>query len=266
MKRLAALAFVIGSIAACRIGETNRETVVQELRTAPETRTCDSPFAKPDLSKLEACGDGKGHCYDSSKSPIADFPECKTAGSICIPDKLLTSAGKKFKACTFFIGNKPGACVSVTVKDIGANKDQLKQDVCDPDERCAPCIDPTNDQDTELCGEMGVHEAACVGGTGVAQQQCCHGSGVCLNREGVPEGDRGDLDQETCAGGQLCAPAALVDGKPRTCDVAGLSGVCLDICFATMLRSTTPVTRSSCGPTELCMPCLLAGSSTPGCG
>lgn len=264
-RKATVLAFVVFSVAACRIGETNRETVTIPARMASETTTCDSPFTTPDLATLEACGDGKGHCYEGKKSPIGNLPACAGA-NVCVPDKVLTSGGKKLKACTFFVGNKPGACVSLLIQDIEAHKNELKQDVCDPDERCAPCIDPTNDQDTGLCADMGVHEKPCIGGEGQVADLCCHGSGVCLNREGIPEDSRGDLDRETCAEGQLCGPRSLVDGAPVKCDIAGISGVCLDLCFAKMLQSTAPVTRAGCGPTEVCLPCIIGSTQgMPGC-
>src|SRR5688572_23140830 len=34
---------------------------------------CKRDFAKVDLGKLTACGDGKGHCYAKDKSPLANL-------------------------------------------------------------------------------------------------------------------------------------------------------------------------------------------------
>ncbi|MCW5838079.1 MAG: hypothetical protein KIS78_37155, partial [Labilithrix sp.] len=254
-------------VVACSIGESTTETVTLPVRARRETRTCESPFARPDPSTLERCGDGKGRCFDGARTPIPakDLPPC-AGGDVCVPDALLEAGGGTLKSCTFFLGSKPGACMSLLVKDIAANKDVLQQDVCADDERCAPCVDPTNGQDTRLCGAIGVHEEACVGGEGARAAACCHGFGVCMNADAAPEGSRGDLSRDTCADDQLCAPAAMVEGAPVKCDVLGFDGVCLDTCFATMLRPTTPVMRGGCGPTEVCLPCAVGkGQGMPGC-
>jgi hypothetical protein len=258
---------------ACSVGETNYATITLPLREKTETRTCNSPFTKPDLGKLEPCegGEGwKGHCYDGEKIPLPPsmLPACKRAGDVCVSDKLLSAGGSKLKACTFFIGKKPGACVSMLVSDIAENKKQLERDVCDEDERCAPCVHPVTGEDTHLCEDVGVHDVACVGGTSDAEEPdtCCHGMGVCMKEDALPEGSREDMIHDTCSGGELCAPAAMAYGTPVKCDVLGISGVCLDLCFAAALRSSKPVMRGGCGPTEVCLPCIIGeGQGMPGC-
>ncbi|MBX3212582.1 MAG: hypothetical protein KF850_11160 [Labilithrix sp.] len=266
--RLVVLLVVGAPVAAtaCSIGETTYETVTLPVRAKNETRTCESPFAKPPLRELESCGDGKGHCFDGARTPL---PESKlracTGSDVCVPDKLLLAGGEKLKACTF-LNKKPGACLSLLVKDIELHKNELQRDVCDDDERCAPCVDPTNGEDTHLCDPIGVHERACVGGEGASAETCCHGFGVCMNEDAAPEGSREDLQRETCPSKQVCAPAAMVEGRPVKCDVLGVAGVCLDTCFASMLRPTTVVMRGGCGPTELCLPCAIGkGQGMPGC-
>jgi hypothetical protein len=42
----------------------------------------------------------------------------------------------------------------------------------------------------------------------------------------------------------------------------------MDLCFAPMFKSTEQVTRAGCGPTEVCMLCMVAaakGMDMPGC-
>ena len=252
---------------ACSIGETSYESVTTPLRVKkPSAKTCDSPFLLPDTSTLEACGDGKGHCYDGSKTAMAGLPACK-GEEVCIPDAILTSNGAKLKTCAFFIDQKPGVCLSVMVPDVGAHADQLQKDVCKDDERCVPCIDPTNGKDTHICDPQGVHEKACVGGANdPTPKSCCHGAGTCLNEDGVPSDSRDQMHRDTCGNKQLCAPASMVDGKSTSCSALGLSGVCIDTCFAAMLRPSTPVMRGDCGPTEVCLPCVIgAAEGAPGC-
>jgi hypothetical protein len=263
---LLGVALTIGSV-ACSIGETSYETVTLPVRARSETRTCESPFAKPDLAALEGCGEGKGHCFDGAKVPLpAEKLTACSGPNVCVPDKLLAAGGGKLKACTFFMGNKPGACMSLLVKDIAANKEMLKQDVCDADERCAPCINPLDGVDTHLCDAIGVHEAPCVGGAAAKLESCCHGFGVCMNESAAPEDQRGNLSRETCPANKLCAPAAMVEGPPVKCEVLGADGVCLDTCFARILGPTAPVMRAGCGPTEICLPCAIGKSQgMPGC-
>jgi hypothetical protein len=253
-------------VAACSIGETSYETVETPVRKVSSIKTCSGAFAKPDLSTLTACGDGHGHCYAGDKTFLPGLPTCSGgSGDTCIPDKVLEANGTKLKACTFF-GGKPGACVSTLVKEIGDHAGQLQQDVCDPDERCTPCISPINDTDTHLCSEIGVYAEACKGGAGAKQQSCCHGQGVCMARDGVPEDSRDDMQPDICKNDKVCAPAAMVDGTPETCSVLGASGVCIDLCFAKMLGPAAGVIRAGCGPTAVCLPCAIGKSrGMPGC-
>ncbi len=263
---------VLGAIAigaaACTIGSPNYETISLPMRTQEGTKSCGSAFVKPDLTKLEACGDGLGHCYAGSKVAFPELPACKTAGDVCVPDSVLMAGGKKAKACTFYINGLDGACTSLLVKDVGAHKDQLHQEGCTADERCVPCISPADHTDTHLCDDLGVHGEACEAGAAVeAPAPCCHYAGACLGSEAVPEGSRGNMNRDSCADGKLCAPAAMVSGNPVKCDVLGADGVCIDLCFASMLKSTGVALRAGCGPTEVCMPCAVGkGQGMPGCG
>jgi hypothetical protein len=200
------------------------------------------------------------------KVPVAGLAPCAD-GKVCVPDKILEANGTTLKACTFFLPDTPkGACLSVLSDDVAANEGTLEQDACDPDERCTPCVDPRDKSDTHLCDPVGVHEQACVGGTGTIAESCCHGSGVCILETAIPEDQRGELRREVCAAGNVCAPAAMVDGNPRRCEALGFDGVCLDVCFAELLRAAGTTMRASCGPTEVCLPCFIGeGRGMPGC-
>jgi hypothetical protein len=266
MRLIRALLFALLALPACRVGEATHETITYPVRSAPETRTCSSPFTAPDVSTLKPCGEGRGHCYAGDKTWIAGFPACEGKDA-CVPDKVLAANGTKLKACKFFLDDKPGACVSTLIPDIAAHVNELRPDVCDAaTERCAPCISPIDGSNTHLCEEAGVHTEACIGGAGAKQASCCHGSGVCMNPDGVPEDQRDSLSHETCKDGKLCAPAALVDGNPTKCNAFGDDGVCVDVCFAAQLAPAGPVMRSVCRVTEVCVPCIVgAGQGMPGC-
>jgi hypothetical protein len=249
-------------VVACHIDETHVEDVVIELPQASAFVTCTSPFTKPDLDSLPKCGDeehGAGHCYDGTKVPIA--AEQMTAcpgGGMCVPDAVLSAGGKKTKSCTFSFNGQPGACVSMLMKDVHANKDFLKQDGCADDERCLPCIDPRDGRDTTLCAETGAHESACTGGHGEAPTLCCHWRGECIEKDAVPANVQSTMIKDTCPGTKLCAPIAQVEAKPVICEVLGGRGVCLDRCFLGSMAET--LTRSNCSATERCMPCALANT------
>lgn len=265
-------AFVPIASTACTIGETRYETVKMPVLQVQQSVTCDSPIVKPDLGKLEKCGDGKGpgHCYDAKKVPIpsAMLPACANADQVCVPDEVLLAGGGKLKACTFVMGNKPGACMSRLVKSVDDYKDMMTQDVCDADEKCAPCTNPMDGTSTHLCDDtIGVHEQDCTQAAGTGNlERCCHGMGVCMAEDAAPAQFKDKMTQETCHENQLCAPASASTGKTTACSVLGASGVCLDLCFASSFQSTTALTRVNCGPTEVCMPCLLmSGMHMPGC-
>jgi hypothetical protein len=270
MRTLAARLVVVAGCAlgvvACSVGETRYETVVNPVRKVSTIKTCTGPFAKPDLGSLTPCGDGHGHCYAGSKTLLPELLACTGgSGDTCIPDKVLEANGAKLKACTFLNG-KPGACLSMMVKQIAEHKNDLQQDVCEEDERCTPCINPLNGVDTKLCEGVGVYAEACKGGAGAKEATCCHGQGVCMTREGVPEDSREDMLQDTCKGDNVCAPAAMVDGNPETCSVLGADGVCIDLCFAKMLGPAATVIRAGCGATSVCLPCVVGKSrGMPGC-
>jgi hypothetical protein len=269
--RQAVIAASVSGFLACAINEHHVENIVIPARPDNEIVTCNSPFVNPDPKALKACGDdahGKGHCYDVTKVPFtaSELPPCDggAPGEVCVPDSTLLANGAKVKSCTFFFNGQPGACVSMLMKDVFSNKDVLKQDACDPDERCLPCVDPRNNQDTKLCAPTGAHQNDCIGGTGQAPVECCHAMGECIAESAVPEEDRGFMIHDVCPATTVCAPTSQLDANPTRCNVLGMSGVCLDVCFAAQLKGMTSLTRAGCGLTEVCLPCALADTQAHG--
>jgi hypothetical protein len=262
MRRFVTVTMAVASIApACF--ETRYETQHFPVRKKTEAVTCDSPFVKPDLAKLKPCHGG-GHCYDKNKQPIpaSELFPCD-GDEVCVPDKLLVAAGEKLRTCRFFLGDKPGACMSTLIKRVGDVKDQLQQDSCDADERCSPCINPLDGKETFACSNYwGVHEADCKGGgpSDEGPPACCHGMGVCMTEASAPPDAKAEMKRDACPERYLCVPASMADGNPVKCDVLGLSGVCIDTCFAAMFAGTSHFTRANCQPTEICMPCAIGAS------
>ena len=265
LARRAVTAIVAAGAVACAIGETRHETVTEPAPLTSATQSCDGAFAHVDVQTLTPCQDGKGHCYDGAKVGLTGLPPC-SGSDVCVPDKVLTADGQKLKACTFFIVGKPGACLSTLVSDVAAHQDQLQKDVCADDERCVPCVDPTNGHDTHVCEATGVYEKACAKGTSAAPRACCHGAGTCLNKDAVPEDQQSSLSPDGCPRQELCAPASLVSGKPVACHAVGLSGVCIDVCFAGLLQAAGTLLRGDCQASEVCLPCAVGASEgVPGC-
>jgi hypothetical protein len=246
-----------------------------------------SGFTKPDLTKLTACGGGKGHCYDKTKTPAPEnFTACPDATMVCVPDEILNAGGDKLKSCTSVIG--PGGCIDLAIlnlpPDLKSQSSALKQDVCDPGLVCAPCTDPThNNAPTPFCQPIGVSDKACTaapGGTAgsttppAPSQGCCttngKSNGVCIAESAIPASQKNQVIADTCSTGNVCAPAAFVAGTPTKCsaDLLG-TGVCIDKCFNGLMSLAGDIgllPNQGCGATEVCIACLfLSGQGVPGC-
>lgn len=262
-------AAILLASAACSIGETTHETVTYPARAkAAAIKTCEGAFAKPDLAKLKSCANGNGHCWDKSKVLSTTDLEACDAETVCISNAILEAGGSKLKTCTS-LGGKPGACIEPAAPLMVQFADAIPKADCEGEKRCAPCVDVRNGDDTHLCDEkVGVYEEACTGGdsAGAATQSCCHGAGLCMLASGIDEDQREDMTRQTCPSDKLCAPASQANGKPVTCDVAGFDGVCMDICFADMIRGVGKVMRGGCQATEFCLPCFVGkGRGMKGC-
>ncbi len=247
--------------------------------------TCSqSDYITVDVSKLTACGNGTGHCYDPAKVDLGStYAACPGGTNVCVPDEVLTAGGKTLKSCSSIIG--PGGCI--TASDIPAvlqmGGSALKQDVCTANQLCVPCKDPThNNAPTGMCSAIGAHQNACGGGTSAADggaaatplQTCCKSksatNGVCISGTAIPASQRDQTKQDTCNAGDKCVPAAFVSNMPVKCD-GGLfgQGVCMDQCFNDMMgtaKSIGILSGNGCGSTEVCVPCgLVSGQGVPGC-
>jgi hypothetical protein len=246
--------------------------------------TCAGTFAKVEVSTLTPCGNGKGHCYDKTKTPNPTaYIACPNANEICVPDTLFATPGGRAKSCSSIAG--PGACATLELVNVPEadkeNSKLLKPDICTGGDVCTPCIDPRNQASTGACEPLGVFDRPCAGGSASAPttpakppEACCttngKSSGICLPADAIPPEQKGDTIQDTCSGGNQCVPAALANGTPVKCN-AGLigSGVCIDKCFSSLLSigGTLGFLRGDgCSATEECVPCLfLKGKGAPGC-
>lgn len=263
----------------------------QDLNSGGAAASCSGgAFTVPDVSKLTACGNGKGHCYDKAKTHAAAmFGACPNANEVCVPDEVLKAGGNKLASCNSIIG--PGGCITMAlIPAMEADpraKAALKQDSCAAGQVCAPCINPEdNGAPTPFCQPIGVY-GECSGGGGATTPapdagaapskplpSCCsHGStssGVCLVEAAIPEDERDQAPQDSCASGTLCAPKSFVEGKAVVCN-SGLmgKGVCLDTCFNEMMGFASMIgimSRDKCATTEVCVPCtFMSGKGVTAC-
>lgn len=271
-------------------GDAGAATTSSSATTQSSTGTgatcAGGKFVKADVTKLTACGNGLGHCFDKAKVPGAEmFAACPNASEVCVPDEMLSAGGEKLKSCTSIIG--PGGCVTTSlipkVKEMGG--DALKQDSCTASQRCVPCVDPMHgNAPTPFCQPIGVYEQPCAAAASAAATPtgpetppatCCnkngYAAGICLPATGIPEGDRDQAPQDTCNADSKCVPADFTQNKSRICNAGGGSrGVCMSSCFNAMMGIAGAfglLSQDWCYAGELCIPCSqLAGKGVPGCG
>jgi hypothetical protein len=97
---------------------------------------------------------GNAHCVDAAKVPMnlqAQADTCPGGAGICVPDKFIKTGGVYTPPPCTSLAGAAGVCMSVCVPKVAMYIGILPQDVCDPDERCAPCISPLDNTDTGAC-------------------------------------------------------------------------------------------------------------------
>jgi hypothetical protein len=215
-----------------------------------------------------------------------------TADQLCVPDEILSANGTKLATCQESLLGSAGACINLGLMPAAEAQggSALKADGCTGGLICVPCVDPTHgNAPTGICDPVGVTATDCTSGaaatgtaaTAPAAAGCCTTNGVsngqCLPASAIPSSASSMTMQDSCAAGNVCAPASFVTGKPKTCDggflALGGTSVCLDTCFASGVEGSLEnmaLSQDACGATELCVPCNLiklgAGDTpVPGC-
>ncbi len=254
------------------------------------------PYSGPplvDTSTLPPCAACGGmHCVPASSLPVpltidlmlgACDPGNGQAG-LCAPDPVIQS-GDNFvpKACTSIAGAE-GRCLSTCLPLVASEETALPVDVCQSDERCEPCFDPTSIDPTAPTGACSiacdlptrapVHLTCPWTGPAVfspsSLPQCGCSGAHCLPGPFVSPLDLGLF--ETCAGG-YCVPdtyiAAGGETKPPSCVAfAGepaAEGRCLSDCMHLVASSNDEV--STCGANAKCASCYdpMTGHATGAC-
>lgn len=103
-----------------------------------------------------ACCDDGGVCVPKSRLPesLWTLMSMCTNGDLCVPNGVMASLMQEGifdpKACVS-MSELSGACLSTCFPKVAVFAAQLPVDVCEPEERCALCIDPLSGESTGVC-------------------------------------------------------------------------------------------------------------------
>src|SRR6185295_6433086 len=198
------------------------------------------------------------------------------------------------KACSAFDGSA-GVCLSACIPEVAKVASILTQDVCEANERCAPCV--FSGSPTGACDIKG----ECVGSsTGSSGQgggaPACDDPNTCVYDCPTPAIDPSILPACTTCGDGHCVPNAQIpdasllsqlgkcddtsscvpdvfietNGKfvaPTCKSVSGVEGRCLSRCLPEVASQAAQLPQDICADTEACVPCYdpLEGTDTGAC-
>jgi hypothetical protein len=246
---------------------------------APSGPTCPYTGAPFDVSAFPACLDG-GRCIPEKAIPPDQLAFtsrlAKCPAGFCVPEKIVATQNNGLpKSCQSLAGIE-GRCTSLVFPDLAAQKDQLPQDACDANERCAPCFDFLG-KDTGACRSVSCDAPKT---TAKPFPTCCATGGtdlgVCVPKASLPTVAASGLGQKECATAtDLCVPQQELDPKfvHPACKASSLvgtyDGVCISNCVNKDFLTNLGTARGNCSAETFCAPCKnpLTGASTgaPGC-
>jgi hypothetical protein len=266
-------------------------------------QSCTGTVPRVDPSSLPSCcTTGAAHCAPGQYVPASDQSQlAPCSGGFCVPDKFIASGDTYVPPACTSLNNAQGVCLSVCIPQVAQYQAILPQDNCDPDERCAPCVNPLTQQSSGAC-QLGQGSGAgnCTGGAGGdastppppprqdAAVACpytgpplldpsslpsCDPSGGahCLQASLVPPAEAAKLGPCPNNGG-LCVPDVFIesDGNfiPKTCtSVAGAEGRCLEEVIPQVAAQSSQLPVDLCQSFERCVLCFspLDGSDTGAC-
>jgi hypothetical protein len=250
--------------------------------TPKPTTPAACPYDGPplDVSSFAVCGDG-GRCVPEKAIPAENAEQtarlAKCTGGFCVPEKILKAQGLALPKSCRSIASLEGRCTSMVFPDIEKQKDQLPQDACDANERCAPCFDPLG-KETGACRSV-VCDAPKE--PGKAFPTCCNSGGTskgrCFPSASLPAEAASGLEKKECtAAADLCIPEEEIAEKfvhPR-CSASALlgsyDGVCISNCVKKDFLTGLGTAKGNCSADSFCAPCKnpLTGAATgaPDCG
>jgi hypothetical protein len=273
------------TLAGCQVGAVGGGT-----GDDTPTPQCDGPLGAPrDPSTLTACCEdwvGGAHCLPDDVIPteLAGVLAPCAGGGQCVPDPFIETGGVFTPPTCVSLSGADGRCLSGCVPQVKDYWGILPQDDCAEDERCVPCVNPIDGTETGICNLA----FTCEGGQG-GDDDDDDPAGVTCPHEGPPVIDPSGLP--SCAADAHCLSNALVpaemaaqlaacpDGQsmcvpdvfisaggnfiPPTCEsVAGAEGRCLSTALPAVQEQAALLPQSTCGATELCVPCFSPLDST----
>ena len=259
-----------------------------------------------DPATLTACTGTKGvkgRCVARTKlgafKDTFEQASCDSSAA-CVPDEVVSKgASIELKTCKAVLDGE-GRCFWALAKDIIDNYDILKGATgsqCEPDQVCAPCVNPLDKKSTHVC-ELGGGGGSAVcpppppppppahdGGPPTGGS--CPYTGAPIDTSAFPELDCGsnmvcigaalvtnpDLAKQLkpCATG-LCAPrksvAAAGSYLPKTCtSIASAEGRCTNIGIPAVASKKDALPAADCDADERCVPCFdpANGAATGAC-
>jgi len=258
------------------------QPISQQAPSGPTYCPATTPHIDPKILPGCAPACAGAHCVPSDRIPSSESWQLATCPTgVCVPDKLIRSGGAAPPSCSSLGGND-GVCMSLCVPQVARFRDLLPQDVCDDDERCAPCIDPLTGSSSGAC-EIGV---ACMGPPPpvmcpykgppiilVDQLPSCYkgGGAHCIDNSLVTP-DQAALLGPCPMGAGLCTPddfivtgGQLIPKKCHALDDA--EGRCLHLVIPQIAKEASMLPVDVCQPYERCAPCYdpRDGKKTPAC-
>lgn len=237
--------------------------------------SCERPgqIALKDLSSFEPCSScPNARCVPSAAVIMEGADKlglCADGQGKCVPDKYLETGGFFLLQHCVSLQGAEGRCLSTCIPEVAVQKDRLPRDICAEDERCAPCYDPTNGQDTKSC------RAGCDQGPTqpvVRFASCCQQSGMCVPSHIIESDVASQLGAEECTEpNALCVPNAYYDVKgfvPPTCNaMGGAEGRCIATCIPLVAKQADRLVKDTCSDGSLCVPCFdpISGADTGAC-
>lgn len=204
-------------------------------------------------------------------------PEGCPYDGFCVPEKIIKAKGVFLPKTCKSLANGEGRCMSIVLPELDKQKASLPVDVCDPNERCAPCFDPGSGAPTGACTSIEcdapktqpvVFASCCKNAAGVSR-------GRCVPKATLPPEALSNLEKKECTDDALCAPAENFDPKyvPPKCSASSLLGKYDGVCFSTCVKqdffAQLGTAQGNCATGSFCAPCKnpLTGGPTgaPGC-
>ncbi len=241
-------------------GSANESTTGSNASCTP---TSSSPPPAIDISTLPSCcTTGAAHCVPTAELPagteVSELATC--SGGACVPDSLIKSGGAAPPACKSMNG-AAGVCLSLCVPQVGQYASLLPQDICQSDERCAPCISPLNGQSTGACdigkntgaaapsggsncGNGGGSTPSTIVDSGSAPSAPADAAPVCPY-VGPPLIDPSSLPSCDPKGGAHCLTAALVPAAMQSQLATCSGGFCVPDSFIESAGNFIPPTCTS---------------------